>query len=98
SDGITKSGKFQNRNNILPAYFASCIEGSCGSEGTIATERAIALSKRSGCFGTIQGEFESTSSRTRANRPRVIGNSMKSPSSHMYKIFEWSCQHLISDR
>jgi CO/xanthine dehydrogenase Mo-binding subunit len=44
------AGKLRNQSNIVPAYFASCIEGSCGSEGTILSERALTHTVRSPFF------------------------------------------------
>jgi nicotinate dehydrogenase subunit B len=43
-------GKLQNRSNAVPAYFAGCIEGNCGSEGTIVSERALTHAVRSPFF------------------------------------------------
>jgi len=34
-------GKLRNNGNTVPAYFAGCIEGSCGGGGTIRSERAL---------------------------------------------------------
>jgi CO/xanthine dehydrogenase Mo-binding subunit len=34
-------GKLRNNSNTVPAYFAGCIEGSCGGGGTIRSERAL---------------------------------------------------------
>lgn len=43
-------GKLRNQSNIVPAYFAGCIDGSCGSEGTIVAERALTHTVRSPFF------------------------------------------------
>ena len=41
------AGKFRNQSNTVPAYFAGCIEGSCGGGGTIRSERALTHTVRS---------------------------------------------------
>jgi len=41
------SGKFRNQSNLVPSYFAGCIEGSCGGGGTIRSERALTHTVRS---------------------------------------------------
>jgi nicotinate dehydrogenase subunit B len=43
-------GKLRNQSNIVPAYFAGCIDGSCGSEGTVVIERALTHTVRSPFF------------------------------------------------
>ncbi|MGA2809932.1 MAG: molybdopterin cofactor-binding domain-containing protein [Candidatus Acidiferrum sp.] len=43
-------GKLRNQSNIVPAYFAGCIDGSCGSEGTVVAERALTHTVRSPFF------------------------------------------------
>ena len=35
------AGKFRNQSNTVPSYFAGCIAGSCGGDGTIRSERAL---------------------------------------------------------
>jgi CO/xanthine dehydrogenase Mo-binding subunit len=35
------SGKLRNQSNTVPSYFAGCIGGSCGGDGTIRSERAL---------------------------------------------------------
>jgi nicotinate dehydrogenase subunit B len=44
------SGKFTNRSNTVPSYFAGCIAGSCGGDGTIRSERALTHTVRSPFF------------------------------------------------
>jgi nicotinate dehydrogenase subunit B len=43
-------GKVHNQSNIVPEYFANCIDGSCGSEGTVVSERALTHTVRSPFF------------------------------------------------
>jgi nicotinate dehydrogenase subunit B len=43
-------GQLRNQNNVVPAYFAGCIEGSCGTEGTVVRERALTHTVRSPFF------------------------------------------------
>ena len=33
--------KFRNQSNTVPSYFAGCVGGSCGGDGTIRSERAV---------------------------------------------------------
>jgi nicotinate dehydrogenase subunit B len=35
------TGKLRNQSNTVPAYFAGCIDGSCGGGGTIRSERVL---------------------------------------------------------
>jgi nicotinate dehydrogenase subunit B len=44
------SGKFRNQSNTVPSYFAGCIAGSCGGDGTIRSERALTHTVRSPFF------------------------------------------------
>jgi nicotinate dehydrogenase subunit B len=44
------AGKFSNRSNTVPSYFAGCIAGSCGGDGTIRSERALTHTVRSPFF------------------------------------------------
>jgi nicotinate dehydrogenase subunit B len=44
------SGEFHNRSNTVPSYFAGCIAGSCGGDGTIRSERALTHTVRSPFF------------------------------------------------
>lgn len=43
-------GKLQNRSNTVPAYFAGCIDGTCGGTGNIGSERALTHTVRSPFF------------------------------------------------
>ena len=43
-------GQLRNQNNVVPAYFAGCIDGSCGTEGTVVRERALTHTVRSPFF------------------------------------------------
>ena len=43
-------GKFQNQSNHVPAYFAGCVDGTCGGGGTIRSERALTHTVRSPFF------------------------------------------------
>jgi nicotinate dehydrogenase subunit B len=43
-------GRLRNQSNIVPAYFTGCIDGSCGSEGTVVAERALTHTVRSPFF------------------------------------------------
>jgi len=44
------AGKFRNQSNTVPSYFAGCIAGSCGGDGTIRSERALTHTVRSPFF------------------------------------------------
>lgn len=44
------TGKFRNRSNTVPSYFSGCIDGSCGGDGTIRSERALTHTVRSPFF------------------------------------------------
>ena len=44
------AGKLRNQSNTVPSYFAGCIGGSCGSGGTIRSERALTHTVRSPFF------------------------------------------------
>jgi nicotinate dehydrogenase subunit B len=44
------AGKFRNQSNTVPPYFAGCIAGSCGGDGTIRSERALTHTVRSPFF------------------------------------------------
>jgi nicotinate dehydrogenase subunit B len=44
------AGKFRNQSNTVPSYFAGCIAGSCGGDGTIRSERALSHTVRSPFF------------------------------------------------
>jgi nicotinate dehydrogenase subunit B len=44
------TGKFTNRSNTVPSYFAGCIAGTCGGDGTIRSERALTHNVRSPFF------------------------------------------------
>ena len=44
------TGKFSNRSNTVPSYFAGCIAGTCGGDGTIRSERALTHNVRSPFF------------------------------------------------
>ena len=35
------AGKLRNQSNTVPSYFAGCIGGSCGGDGTVRSERAL---------------------------------------------------------
>ena len=43
-------GKISNQTNIAPEYFAGCIDGYCGADGTVASERALTHTVRSPFF------------------------------------------------
>jgi nicotinate dehydrogenase subunit B len=43
-------GALRNQSNIVPSYFAGCIEGDCGGEGTIRSERALTHNVRGPFF------------------------------------------------
>jgi CO/xanthine dehydrogenase Mo-binding subunit len=43
-------GKLRNGSNTVPAYFAGCIDGTCGGGGTIRSERALTHTVRSPFF------------------------------------------------
>lgn len=43
-------GKLRNQSNTVPAYFAGCIDGSCGGCGSIRSERALTHTVRSPFF------------------------------------------------
>lgn len=36
------SGELRNGSNVIPSYMAGCIDGVCGSAGTVRSERALA--------------------------------------------------------
>ncbi len=36
------SGELRNGSNVIPSYMAGCIDGACGSAGTVRSERALA--------------------------------------------------------
>jgi nicotinate dehydrogenase subunit B len=44
------TGKFRNQSNTVPSYFAGCIAGNCGGDGTIRSERALTHNVRSPFF------------------------------------------------
>jgi len=44
------AGKLRNQSNTVPSYFAGCIGGSCGGDGTIRSERALTHIVRSPFF------------------------------------------------
>jgi CO/xanthine dehydrogenase Mo-binding subunit len=44
------TGKLRNQSNTVPSYFAGCISGSCGGDGTIRSERALTHTVRSPFF------------------------------------------------
>jgi nicotinate dehydrogenase subunit B len=44
------AGKFRNQSNTVPSYFAGCVGGSCGGDGTIRSERAVTHTVRSPFF------------------------------------------------
>jgi CO/xanthine dehydrogenase Mo-binding subunit len=50
--GLAKSpsGRLRNQSNIVPSYFAGCIDGTCGGGGTIRSERALTHTVRSPFF------------------------------------------------
>lgn len=43
-------GRLRNGSNTVPAYFAGCIDGTCGGGGTIRSERALTHTVRSPFF------------------------------------------------
>lgn len=43
-------GEFRNQSNHVPAYFAGCIDGSCGGGGTVRSERVLTHTVRSPFF------------------------------------------------
>jgi CO/xanthine dehydrogenase Mo-binding subunit len=44
------AGKIRNRSNTVPSYFAGCVAGGCGGDGTIRSERALTHTVRSPFF------------------------------------------------
>jgi CO/xanthine dehydrogenase Mo-binding subunit len=48
--GNPPTGRFSNRSNTVPSYFAGCIAGNCGGDGTIRSERALTHNVRSPFF------------------------------------------------
>jgi nicotinate dehydrogenase subunit B len=44
------SGKLRNQSNTVPSYFAGCVAGGCGGDGTIRSERALTHTVRSPFF------------------------------------------------
>ncbi|HEY4740674.1 MAG TPA: molybdopterin cofactor-binding domain-containing protein [Candidatus Acidoferrales bacterium] len=44
------TGQFRNQSNTVPSYFAGCIDGKCGGDGTIRSERALTHTVRSPFF------------------------------------------------
>jgi CO/xanthine dehydrogenase Mo-binding subunit len=44
------AGKLRNRSNTVPSYFAGCIGGSCGGDGTVRSERTLTHTVRSPFF------------------------------------------------
>lgn len=44
------AGQLRNQSNTVPSYFAGCIGGSCGGDGTIRSERALTHTVRSPFF------------------------------------------------
>ncbi len=44
------SGEFSNGRNTVPEYFCGCIEGKCGGDGTVRSERALTHTVRSPFF------------------------------------------------
>jgi nicotinate dehydrogenase subunit B len=44
------SGKLRNQSNTVPSYFAGCVAGGCGGDGTIRSERALTHTVRSRFF------------------------------------------------
>jgi len=54
-EGDTRSArpaaaKFSNRSNTVPSYFAGCVAGSCGGDGTVRSERALSHTVRGPFF------------------------------------------------
>src|SRR5579863_6134786 len=43
-------GKFHNRSNSVPSYFAGCVAGGCGGTGTIRSERVLTHTVKSPFF------------------------------------------------
>ena len=43
-------GKLRNQSNTVPSYFAGCVAGGCGGDGTIRSERALTHTVRSPFF------------------------------------------------
>ena len=44
------AGRLRNQSNTVPAYFAGCVAGRCGGDGTIRSERALTHTVRSPFF------------------------------------------------
>jgi CO/xanthine dehydrogenase Mo-binding subunit len=44
------TGKLRNQSNTVPAYFAGCVNGSCGGGGTVRSERVLTHTVRSPFF------------------------------------------------
>jgi CO/xanthine dehydrogenase Mo-binding subunit len=44
------AGKLRNQSNTVPSYFAGCVAGTCGGDGTIRSERALTHTVRSAFF------------------------------------------------
>src|SRR3984885_2354118 len=44
------AGRLRNQSNTVPSYFAGCISGSCGGDGTVRSERALTHTVRSPFF------------------------------------------------
>jgi nicotinate dehydrogenase subunit B len=44
------AAKFRNQSNTAPSYFAGCVAGSCGGDGTVRSERAVTHTVRSPFF------------------------------------------------
>jgi nicotinate dehydrogenase subunit B len=44
------AGKIRNQSNTVPSYFAGCVAGGCGGDGTIRSERALTHTVRSPFF------------------------------------------------
>ena len=44
------NGRLRNQSNTVPSYFAGCVAGGCGGDGTIRSERALTHTVRSPFF------------------------------------------------
>lgn len=44
------AGRLRNQSNAVPSYFAGCISGSCGGDGTVRSERVLTHTVRSPFF------------------------------------------------
>ena len=47
---VEPSGDFENGSNAVPSYFAGCVQGKCGGDGSIRSERVLTHTVKSPFF------------------------------------------------